>query len=64
MRLISLKSEQVNWQPGDVLVVRPKNSADQINELFEIFQEHGFDFGSDTVVQLSEIDMGKQVYSC
>lgn len=49
----------MNWRPGDVLIVRPKNSDEQINELFHIFQEHGFNFGPDTLVQLSEIDMGK-----
>lgn len=59
VRLISFRSEHLNWRPGDVLTVRPKNSNEQINELFDIFQEHGFDFGPDTIVQLSEIDMGK-----
>lgn len=61
MRLISFKSDHLNWRPGDVLVVRPKNSDEQINELFDIFQEHGFDFGPETIVKLSEIDMGKRL---
>lgn len=60
VRLISFRSEQVNWRPGDVLTVRPKNSNEQIDELFNIFQEHGFDFDVDSIVQLSEIDMGKR----
>lgn len=52
----------MNWRPGDALVVRPENSNEQIDELFDIFQEHGFNFDPDTIVQLSEIDMGKIIY--
>lgn len=63
VRLISFKSDQLNWQPGDILVIRPQNSDEQINELFDIFNEHGFDFNADTIVQLTEIDAGKQKYS-
>lgn len=59
VRLISFKSDHVHWRPGDVLVVRPKNSVEQVNELFDIFQEHGFELSADTAVQLREIDKGK-----
>lgn len=60
MRLISFKSDNLHWQPGDVLVVRPQNSDEQVNELFEIFQEHNFDFGPETIIQVCEIDDGKK----
>ncbi|XP_031633473.1 NADPH-dependent diflavin oxidoreductase 1 [Contarinia nasturtii] len=56
VRLISFKSDLLNWQPGDVLVVRPNNSDEQVDELFDIFNEHNFEFGADTIVQLHEID--------
>lgn len=57
----------MNWQPGDILVVRPKNSDDQVKELFDIFNEHGFHFDANTIVQIKEIDAGKtktQIFVC
>lgn len=59
VRLISFKSDHVNWHPGDVLVVRPQNSDEQVTELFDIFKDHGFNFNADTIVQLNEFDAGK-----
>lgn len=59
MRLISFKSDHLHWHPGDVLVVRPENSDERVNELFAICEEHGFNFGADTIVKVSEIDAGK-----
>lgn len=64
VRLISLTCDNVDWQPGDVLVVRPQNSADHVNELFAIFEEHGFDFGASTMIQLKEFDAGKRIIEC
>lgn len=60
VRLISFKSENLHWQPGDVLIVRPENSDEQVNEFFAICQEHGFDFGTDSIVSITEIDAGKK----
>ncbi|XP_055323259.1 NADPH-dependent diflavin oxidoreductase 1 [Sitodiplosis mosellana] len=56
VRLISFNSDNLHWQPGDVLVVRPQNSDAQVDELFEIFKEYDFDFGPNTIIKLSEID--------
>lgn len=64
MRLISFKSDDLHWQPGDVLVVRPQNSDEQVNELFDIFKEHNFDFDANTIVKLKEIDAGKKIAIC
>lgn len=58
--MISFKSDSLHWQPGDVLIVRPENSDEQVNELFEICQEHGFDFGPDTLIKITEFDDGKK----
>lgn len=49
----------MHWQPGDILVVRPQNSDEQVQELFDIFMEYNFDFGANTIVKLNEIDAGK-----
>lgn len=53
-----MSCENVLWQPGDVLVVRPQNSDDQVDELFSIFNEHHFAFNASTIVQLREFDSG------
>lgn len=58
VRLISMSCENVRWQPGDVLVVRPQNSDDQVDALFSIFDEHNFEFNASTMVQLREFDSG------
>ena len=58
--MISFNSDHLHWQPGDVLVVRPQNSDAQVDELFDIFKEHDFNFGPNTIVKLNEIDAGKK----
>lgn len=60
VRLISFKCDNLKWEPGDVLVIRPENSIEQIDELFAILKEHNFNFGAETVVQLTEIDSGEK----
>lgn len=60
VRLISFSSENLSWKPGDVLVVRPENSDEQVDELFSIFSEYNFDFDAGTIINLSEIDSGKR----
>lgn len=59
MRLISFQSDNLHWHPGDILVLRPQNSDEQVAELFDIFSEHGLDFDAKTIVQINEIDAGK-----
>lgn len=59
VRLISFASQNLSWNPGDVLVVRPANSDEQVEDLFNIFQEHNFDFSAKTIINLTAIDSGK-----
>lgn len=62
VRLISLSCDNVDWQPGDVLVVRPQNSDEQVDELFTIFDEHQLDFNASTLIQLKQYDSGEEIY--
>lgn len=60
VRLISFANHNLSWNPGDVLVVRPENSNEQVEDLFDIFQEHNFDFSAKTIINLTAIDSGKK----
>lgn len=45
VRLIMLKSNEslLHYKPGDVYNIRPRNSQDDVNDLFNIFEEHHID---------------------
>lgn len=59
VRLISFDSTGIEWAPGDVLIVRPQNSDEQVDELFHILGEHNLPLHPGTVIRISEIDSGK-----
>lgn len=60
VRLISFEvPDNVQWSPGDVVMIRPKNSQKTINDLFKIFQENGLKLYPDTIVELEPIYSGK-----
>lgn len=61
VRLLSLTCPNIEWTPGDVLLVRPHNLSDRVNELFSLLAEYNLDFNADTVVQLREIDAGSYI---
>lgn len=61
VRLISLSCDNLIWKPGDVLIVRPENSDEQVSELFSIFQEHDFDYHEKTIIKLKEYDSGERL---
>lgn len=42
-----------------MVVVRPQNSDDDVNELFALLAEHSIDLKPDSVVKITEIDSGK-----
>ncbi|XP_055848623.1 NADPH-dependent diflavin oxidoreductase 1 [Episyrphus balteatus] len=55
VRLIKLKfPPNSTWNPGDVLQVRPCNSDEKVDELFEILGEHNLPFNKNTVVELKQ----------
>lgn len=60
VRLISFQiSDEVQWSPGDVVMIRPRNSQKSVNDLFDVFKENGLLLYPDTIVQLDAIYSGK-----
>lgn len=45
------------YEPGDVLYIRPHNSQEQIDELYSILESNGVHIDRKTIVKLSEKDM-------
>lgn len=45
VRLITLKTNNstLDYKPGDVYNIRPRNSQEDIDDLFNIFKEHNID---------------------
>ncbi|XP_058465305.1 NADPH-dependent diflavin oxidoreductase 1 [Malaya genurostris] len=56
VRLITFPKKNVDWKPGDVVYVRPHNSPEDVDRLFELFQDHNLNWFKETVVLLKEID--------
>ncbi|XP_055908983.1 NADPH-dependent diflavin oxidoreductase 1 isoform X2 [Eupeodes corollae] len=56
VRLIKLKysSKNLTWNPGDIIQVRPCNSDEKVNELFDILDEHNLGFDRNTLVEFKE----------
>lgn len=54
VRLINIEANDIKYDPGDVIYVRPKNSADQVERFFNILHEHNIKLFPDTMVQVSE----------
>lgn len=61
VRLISFDPKHSHWNPGDILMLRPRNSAEKVNELFNIFREHNLAIYPETVVTINAFDSGKIV---
>jgi sulfite reductase alpha subunit-like flavoprotein len=58
VRLISFSTEGNSWEPGDVVYVRPQNSKEQVDALFELFVASHLSWYPDTVLQIEEITRG------
>lgn len=59
VRLLSFCRCNLNWKSGDVAYIRPRNSAESVDRLFEIFNEHNLDIKPNDSVQLQQIDKGE-----
>lgn len=59
VRLISFSKENLNWNVGDVAYLRPKNSEENVNKLFSIFDEYKLGIKPNDFVVLQEIDNGE-----
>ncbi|XP_053667571.1 NADPH-dependent diflavin oxidoreductase 1 [Anopheles marshallii] len=56
VRMITFEKRAVPWSSGDVLYVRPHNSSESIDQLFELFNQHELHLDRDTVVHVKAID--------
>ena len=56
VRLISFDRCNLTWNAGDVAYIRPRNSSESVQHLFEIFKEHNLDISSDDFVILEDDD--------
>lgn len=59
VRLLSLRSGDALWNPGDIVVCRPKNSKENVQKLFDLFNEHNLNLYPETVIMLEELDEGE-----
>ncbi|XP_053670294.1 NADPH-dependent diflavin oxidoreductase 1 [Anopheles nili] len=56
VRMITFEKKCIPWSSGDVLYVRPYNSAENVNELFDIFHQLELVLDKDTIIELKAID--------
>lgn len=54
VRLLKFKIENIEYQPGDILYVRPKNSVEQIKSFFDLLHELYVPLYSHTVISITE----------
>lgn len=55
VRLIKLKTNGEIYHPGDVVVLRPKNSPSQIKEFQDVLKTNGINIQPETTFKLSQI---------
>ncbi|KYN01720.1 NADPH-dependent diflavin oxidoreductase 1 [Cyphomyrmex costatus] len=54
VRLITIEANNINYDPGDVIYIRSKNTAEQVKRFFDILHEHDIKLFPDTTIQVSE----------
>lgn len=54
VRLIKIQENDVIYNPGDVIYIRPKNSAEQVKHFFDILYEHNIKLFPNTIIKVSE----------
>lgn len=59
VRLLSFDSKKLSWTPGDILNVRPQNSADQVDEFFALLEALQVPIYPETMVRMTEKSNGK-----
>lgn len=53
------EDDRVDYTPGDVFNIRPRNSEDDINDLFDIFHSHNIDIKPHYRLLVEECHDGK-----
>lgn len=54
VRLIKIQADNIKYGPGDVVYIRPKNTAEQVKRFFDILHEHNIKLFPDTIIQITE----------
>ncbi|XP_068984794.1 NADPH-dependent diflavin oxidoreductase 1 isoform X4 [Bombus flavifrons] len=54
VRLIKFRSDNINYQPGDIVYVRPKNSQKQIEKFFDVLNDNNVQLNPDMLIQVTE----------
>ncbi|KAK5644412.1 hypothetical protein RI129_005712 [Pyrocoelia pectoralis] len=53
VRLIKLQTEGQSYIPGDVVVIRPRNSKELVNDFQELLKSHSIDIPPNTIFQIT-----------
>lgn len=54
VRLIKIHADNIRYDPGDVIYIRPKNTVEQVKRFFDILQKHDIKLFPDTTIRISE----------
>ncbi|KAL0122246.1 hypothetical protein PUN28_007176 [Cardiocondyla obscurior] len=54
VRLIKIQADDIKYNPGDVIYIRPKNTEEQVKRFFDILHEHDIKLYPCTMIQVSE----------
>lgn len=50
---LQCQTEDLSWEPGDVLDVQPQNSDEAVQTFFDLIREHSLNFDESTIVEVS-----------
>lgn len=54
VRLIKIEANNIKYDPGDIIYIRPKNTTEQVKRFFDILHEHDIKLFPNTMIQISE----------
>jgi len=57
VRLIKIETNNIKYNPGDIIYVRPRNSFEQVKLFFSILHKHNVKLFPDMVIQVLEKEM-------
>lgn len=57
VRLMKIFAKDLNYKPGDVFCVRPRNSKEKVKKFFRLMKENCADIKEEILIQLNEIDI-------
>ncbi|OAD53173.1 NADPH-dependent diflavin oxidoreductase 1 [Eufriesea mexicana] len=64
VRLIKLKSDNINYQPGDVVYIRPKNSQKQVEKFFKILNDNNVQLNPNMLIQITKKEIKVPTVLC